>query len=107
MATRTKKSIDEQIAEAEAAAQKYQEKVKALKAKKEGGGKLTKESPGVQELFAAIEKVCEENSCNNIAVVQAINRMKKLGLEIVQKPKAPRGTGSTAKKPKSNSQKSS
>lgn len=100
MATKAKKSIDEQIAAAEAAAKKYQEKVKALKAKKEGGGKLTVESPHVKELLDAVDKVADENDCNKIAVVQAINRLKKLGLDIIQKPKAPRGTGAAAKKSK-------
>ncbi len=107
MATRAKKTVDEQIAAAELAIKKHEAKLKELKAKKDGGGKLTAESRGMAELLAAVDKVSTENDCNKIAVVQAITRLKRLPLTITQKPKAPRGSGTAVKKSKGNSPKTS
>lgn len=92
MATNPKKTIDDQIAATEAAIKKQQAKLDVLKAKKSGSGALTKESPGMGELFSALKKVSDENSCNNIEIVKAVVRMKKLPVKIEVTPKKPRDT---------------
>lgn len=92
MATNPKKTIDDLISATEAAIKKQQAKLDMLKAKKTGSGALTKESPGMIELFAAMKKVSDENSCNNIEVVRAVIRMKKLPVRIEVTPKKPRDT---------------
>lgn len=92
MVTKLKKSIDDQIAAAEATIKKQKAKIETLKAKKSGSDALTKESPGMAELFDAIQKVGKVNNCNNIEIVKAIVRMKKLPVRIDVTPKKPRDT---------------
>lgn len=92
MVTKAKRTIDDQIAAAEAAIKKQKAKLETLKAKKSGSDALTKESPGMSALFEAIQKVGIENSCNNIEIVKAIVRMKKLPVKIEVTPKRTRDT---------------
>ena len=92
MVTKVIKTIDDQIAAAEATIKKQKAKIETLKAKKSGSDGLTKESPGMSELFDGIQKVGKENNCNNIEFVKAIVRMKKLPVRIEITPKKPRDT---------------
>ncbi|AMO37315.1 hypothetical protein [Thauera humireducens] len=96
--TKKKLTIEEQIVAAEAALKNQQAKLEVLRAKLKGEGVLKKDSPGMEALYAAMDAVCKENKCNNIDVVKAINRLKRLGLEIVQKERNQRGEPK-AKKP--------
>ena len=77
-----KKSLDEQIAEAEA-------KLAKLKAQKSGMA-LDKTSPGVSQLMVVLDDVCEQNGCGVIDIIKSISRMKKLGLKIDRPPRKPR-----------------
>ena len=78
-----KKTIDQQIAAAEA-------KLAKLKAMKEGTA-LDKTSPGMDQLQAALDVVCKENSCTVVDVIKTVSRLRKLGLKIERPIRKPRG----------------
>lgn len=87
--TRTRKTIEEQLAAAV-------ELVKKLKTAKKAQGKkkaniLTKESVGIADAITAIETAAKENKCTLADVIKAISSIKRTGLKIenaVRKTKA-------------------
>jgi len=81
----TTKSLEQQIKAAE-------EKLARLKALKDGAA-LSKTSPGMQELLAALENVCTQNKCKIIDVVKSISKIKRVWYKVevaARKPKKPR-----------------
>jgi hypothetical protein len=80
MVTRTRRSIDELIAEQEA-------KLKALKAAKRNAGKakkeLTRESEGMEALLVMLEQVATANKVKNPVLIRAIAKLTRSGLKFV------------------------
>ena len=82
MATiRTRKTIDEIIAEQEA-------KLKALKAKKRNAVKgkkkeITRESEGVEGLLAQLEAVAKANKVKKPVLIRALAKLTRSGLKFV------------------------
>ena len=79
--TRTRRSIDEIIAEQEA-------KLKALKAAKRNAAKgkkkeLTRESEGVEALLAQLEAVAKANKVKKPVLIRAIAKLTRSGLKFV------------------------
>ena len=77
--TRTRKTIDEIIAEQEA-------KLKALKAKKRNAVKgkkkeITRESEGVESLLAQLEAVAKVNKVKKPVLIRAIAKLTRSGLK--------------------------
>ena len=79
--TRTRKTIDEIIAEQEA-------KLKALKAKKRNAKKtkkeLTRDSEGVANLLATLEEVAKANKVKKPALIRSIAKLTRSGLKFVE-----------------------
>ena len=79
--TRTRKTIDEIIAEQEA-------KLKALKAKKRNAVKgkkkeITRESEGVEGLLAQLEAVAKANKVKKPVLIRALAKLTRSGLKFV------------------------
>ena len=79
--TRTRKTIDEIIAEQEA-------KLKALKAKKRNAVKgkkkeITRESEGVESLLAQLEAVAKANKAKKPVLIRALAKLTRSGLKFV------------------------
>lgn len=78
--TRTRRSIDELIAEQQA-------KLKALKAAKRNAGKakkeLTRESEGMEALLVMLEQVATANKVKNPVLIRAIAKLTRSGLKFV------------------------
>ena len=78
--TRKRRSIDEIIAEQEA-------KLKALKAAKRNAAKgkkvkVTKDSEGMQDLFAQMDKVAKLHKLTMPQLVREVARIRRTGLNI-------------------------
>ena len=84
MATRVKKTRDQQLAEIEAA-----EKVLAAKKAKllEKPISLTKTSLGMQAVIDAVENTMKENNVTVKDVIEAIAKLKRAGLTIEKSKK--------------------
>jgi hypothetical protein len=78
---KAKKTIEEQLADAEARVQKLKEKL-ATKP-------IDENSPGVKELIDSFEKVCKDNNNTPIEVIKALSRIKNLSLAISKKKPIP------------------
>ena len=76
------KDLDQKIAQAKARLAKLE----ALKS----GKMLDKTSPGMVDLISSLDNVCSTNGCNVLDVINAISRMKKLGLKIERPPRKAR-----------------
>jgi hypothetical protein len=78
--TRTRRTIDEIIAEQEA-------KLKALKAAKraakKGKKEITRESEGVEALLAQLEAVAKANKVKKPVLIRAIAKLTRSGLKFV------------------------
>ena len=79
--TRTRRSIDEIIAEQEA-------KLKALKAAKRNAAKgkkkeITRDSEGVANLLTTLEAVAKANKVKKPALIRAIAKLTRSGLKFV------------------------
>jgi hypothetical protein len=79
--TRTRRSIDEKIAEQEA-------KLKELKAAKRNAGKdkkkeITRDSDGVANLLAAVDSVAKANKVKKPVLIRAIAKLTRSGLKFV------------------------
>ena len=76
--TRTRKTIDEQIAA-------HEEKLKALKAAKRNAAKgkkeITRDSEGVTNLLATLETVAKANKVKKPALIRAIAKWTRSGLK--------------------------
>ena len=80
--TRTRKTIDEIIAEQEA-------KLKALKAKKRNAAKgkkkeITRDSEGVANLLTTLEAVAKTNKVKKPVLIRAIAKLTRSGLKFVE-----------------------
>jgi hypothetical protein len=89
MVTRTRRTIEERISEAQAKLKTLEkmksareEKTKALKANK---NVLTKESVGVVELLNQIDAVANQNGVKVADVIKAVAKIKRTGLIIEHK----------------------
>ena len=80
MATRKRKTIEEQIEAAEELVKKLKTAKKAQAKKSENV--LTKKSVGVADAITAIEKAAKENKCTLADVIKAVSRIKRTGLKI-------------------------
>lgn len=79
--TRTRRTIDELIAEQEA-------KLKALKAAKRNGAKgkkkeITRDSEGVANLLVQLESVAKANKVKKPLLIRAIAKLTRSGLKFV------------------------
>ena len=78
--TRTRKTIDEIIAEQEA-------KLKALKAKKrnavKGKKELTRDSEGIADLLATLETVAKANKVKKPVLIRALAKLTRSGLKFI------------------------
>jgi hypothetical protein len=79
--TRTRRSIDEKIAEQEA-------KLKELKAAKRNAAKgnkkeITRDSDGVANLLAAVDAVAKANKIKKPVLIRAIAKLTRSGLKFV------------------------
>jgi predicted Rossmann fold nucleotide-binding protein DprA/Smf involved in DNA uptake len=89
MITRTRRTIEERIAEAQTKLKKLEEmknareeRAKAVKAKK---NVLTKESVGVLELLTQIDAVANQHGVKVADVIKAVAKFKRTGLIIEHK----------------------
>ncbi len=83
MATRTRRTIEERIAETEAKLKALQEEGRKIKAAKKLG--LTKDSAGVAELLKQIDSVAKQNGVKAADVIKAVAKLKRTGLVIEHK----------------------
>jgi hypothetical protein len=83
----TKKTIQQQIEEAEA-------KLKKLKAK-QAEQKLDTSSPGMDQLLSALEVVTKDNKCSVFDVLKSVSRIKRTGAKIEPPTKKKREAKST------------
>lgn len=87
-----KKSLQQQIADAELGLKKLKDKA--------AGGLLTKETAGMDQVLNAIEAVTKSNDCNTIDVLKSISKIKKLGLTITAPDRKPRAKKAESQKAK-------
>jgi len=83
----TKKTLEQQIEEAEA-------KLKELKAKQKEKV-LEKTSPGMDQLLAAIEAVKTDNDCSVFDILRSVSRIKKTGATLIPAVKKKKETNTT------------
>jgi len=72
-----RRSKEEIIKELEAKIQKLRDQASAKK-----DVKITKESPGIAEVVAAIELAAEQNTISVAEVIKVVSRIKRTGLQI-------------------------
>jgi len=82
MVTRTRRTIEEQIAEAQAKLKALQEQGKKIKEAKSKRFVLNKDSAGVAELLNQIDSVAKQNGVKAADVIKAVAKLKRTGLLI-------------------------
>lgn len=80
MVARTKRTIEERIAETEVKLKALQEEERKIKVAKKSV--LTKESAGVAELLNQIDSVAKQNGVKTVDVIKAVAKLKRTGLVI-------------------------
>ena len=74
----------------------YKAQIEKLEQK---ASKLDKTSPGIDQVFQAIDNVVKKHKYKVTDIIDVVNRSKRLGLQITKKERKPRCA--SAKKPES------
>ena len=86
MATRTRRSIEDRIAETQAKLKALEEKKKAMEEKRKSAKTmklvLTKDSPGITELLNHIDSTAKQNGVKVADIIKAVAKLKRTGLVI-------------------------